>query len=233
MSKNNKILYIIIGLCVLLVIGLCVFLVVNHKEEVLSDGEKFKRDFEQYNGLTYEDTNDLVIDVEIPEDNPFVYKTGKEIVDVLENESAYVLFGYASCPLTRAAIETLVSALAENGINNVYYVDIKDMRDEYVAGSSIIPEKVKDGSPAYYDILDFFGSKLEKYYVSDETGFYLYDTGVKRLYSPTFVAVNDGKIVAMHEKLVDTYDNTNRELTKEEKEELKKEYIDVIESLKK
>ena len=82
-------------------------------------------------------------------------------------------------------------------------------------------------------LIALFGDNLERYYVSDETGFYLYDTGVKRLYSPTFVAVNDGKIVAMHEKLVDTYDNTNRELTKEEKEELKKEYIDVIESLKK
>ena len=89
--KNNKVLYIVIGICGLLVVGLCIFLMVNHKEEVVSDSEKFKADFEQYNGLTYEDTNESVIDVNILEDNPFIYKTGKEIVDVLENETAYVL----------------------------------------------------------------------------------------------------------------------------------------------
>ncbi len=230
--KSNKVLYIIIGICVLLVIGLCIFLVVNHKEEVISDGEKFKKEFEQYNGLTYEDTKELVIDVEIPLDNPFIYKTGKEIVEVLDNETAYILFGYSSCPLTRAAIETLVESLEEENVDKVYYVDISSMRDEYEAGDSIIPDKVKDGAPAYYDILNFFGDNLERYYVSDETGFYLYDTAVTRLKSPTFVAISDGKLVSMHEELVDSYDYTNRELNEEEKEELREEYIDVIESLK-
>lgn len=226
--KNNKVLYIVIGICGLLVVGLCIFLMVNHKEEVVSDSEKFKADFEQYNGLTYEDTNESVIDVNIPEDNPFIYKTGKEIVDVLENEIAYVLFGYASCPLTRAAIEVLIETIEEAGVSKVYYVDIKDMRDEYVHTDSIIPEEVKTGTDAYYEILDFFGNNLEKYYVYDESGFYAYDTGVTRLKSPTFVAVSDGKVVSMHEELVASYDYSNRELTDEEMEELKKEYNEVL-----
>ena len=232
MSKNNKILYIIIALCVIIVVGLCIFLIVNHKEEVLTDALKFEQDFEQYNGLTYDDTGDKVIDVDIPSENPFVYKTGKEILEVLEQEKAYVLFGYSSCPLTRAAIEILITALEEEEIDKVYYVDIKDMRDEYVMGDSIIADKVKEGTEAYYAILDFLGDHLDKYYAYDETGMYAYDTGETRLYSPTFVAVNDGEVVSMQEELVSSYDYTNRELTDEEKSELKESYLKVIESIK-
>lgn len=229
--KSNKILYIIIAICVLLVIGLCIFLVVNNKDEVMTDALKFKEDFEQYNGRTYEDTGDAVIDVSIPSDNPFIYKTGKEILEVLDNEDAYILFGYSTCPLTRAAIEVLLDAATEEKITKIYYVDIKNMRDEYVPGESIIPEKTKDGSEAYYEILNFFGSNLDKYYVSSEDGFYLYDTGVTRLLSPTLIAVSGGKLVSMHEELVESYDYTNRELTDAEKEELKEDYLEVFNSL--
>ena len=229
--KSNKVLYIIIGICVLLVIGLCIFLVINHKEEVLSDAEKFKQEFEQYNGLTYEDTNDKLIDVEIPNDNPFVYKTGKEIVEIMQSEDAYVLFGYASCPLTRAAIEVLIETAKEENIDKIYYVDIKNMRDEYVPGEGIIPEQTKEGTEAYYEILNIFGSKLDKYYVASDDNFYLFDTGVTRLLSPTLVAVSKGKVISMHAELTDDYEE-NSELTEEEKEELSKDYKDVFESLK-
>lgn len=229
--KSNKVLYIIIGICVLLVIGLCIFLVINHKEEVLSDAEKFKQEFEQYNGLTYEDTNDKLIDVEIPNTNPFVYKTGKEIVEIMQSEDAYILFGYASCPLTRAAIEVLIETAKEENIDKIYYVDIKNMRDEYVPGEGIIPEQTKEGTEAYYEILNIFGSKLDKYYVASDDNFYLFDTGVTRLLSPTLVAVSKGKVISMHAELTDDYEE-NSELTEEEKEELSKDYKDVFESLK-
>lgn len=228
---KNKVLYIVIGLCVLLVIGLCIFLVINHKEEVLTDAEKFKQDFEQYNGLTYEDTNESVIDVSIPSDNPFIYKTGKEIVDILNNEDAYVLFGYSSCPLTRAAIETLIAAAEEENIATIYYVDIRDIRDEFVPGESIIPEQTKEGSEAYYEIVNFFGSRLDEYYVSSEDGFYLYDTGVRRVLSPTLVAVSGGKVIDMHQELVDSYTYNNKELNDEQKEELKDIYKEILISL--
>lgn len=229
--KSNKVLYIIIGICVLLVIGLCIFLVINHKEEVLSDAEKFKQEFEQYNGLTYEDTNDKLIDVEIPNNNPFVYKTGKEIVEIMQSEDAYILFGYASCPLTRAAIEVLIETAKEENIDKIYYVDIKNMRDEYVPGEGIIPEQTKEGTEAYYEILNIFGSKLDKYYVASDDNFYLFDTGVTRLLSPTLAAVSKGKVISMHAELTDDYEE-NSELTEEEKEELSKDYKDVFESLK-
>lgn len=228
MKDNNKVLYIIIFVCVVLVIGLCVFLIVNYDKEEITDAQRFKRDFEQYNGLTYEDTGDLVIDVSIPEDNPFIYKTGKEILEILESEDAYVLFGYSACPLTRAAIETLIEVLQDQNIATVYYVDIKDIRDEYTYSGNIIPDRTKEGTEAYYNLLEFFKGYLSTYYISDESGFYLFDTGVTRLNSPTFAVVSNGKIIGFHEELVESYDYTNRELTDEEKEELKELYLTVI-----
>ena len=228
--KSNKVLYIIIGICVLLVIGLCIFLIVN-KKDTITDAEKFKQDFEQYNGLTYEDTNEAVIDVSIPSNNPFIYKTGKEIVEILNNEDAYILFGYSLCPLTRAAIETLIEVVTEENINTIYYIDILNIRDEFIPSNSIIPTQTKEGSEAYHEIVKFFGSKLDKYYVSSEDGMYLYDTGVRRVLSPTLVSVSDGDVIAMHQELVESYTYKDEALNEEQKTELKEIYKKILTSL--
>ena len=225
--KSNKIMFIIIGVCAILVIGFCAFLILNKKEVVLSDAQKFKQEFESYNGASYEGEAGKLIEVTIPEDNSFIYKTSKEIVDIMHNEDCFILFGYATEPLMRNSIEVLIEALKERGITKVYYVDIEDIRDEYAV--SWPPEKTKDGSDAYYDILAFFSDNLERYYVLDEAG-NRYDTGVNRLYSPTFVAIKDNDVIAMHEKTVDTQEDVYRELTDEEKATLKEYYLEVIDS---
>ena len=226
--KSNKIMFIIIGVCAILVIGFCAFLILNKKEVVLSDAQKFKQEFESYNGANYSGGYDgELIEVTIPEDNPFIYKTSKEIVNIMHNEDCFILFGYATEPLMRNSIEVLIEALKERGITKVYYVDIEDIRDEYAV--SWPPEKTKDGSDAYYDILAFFSDNLERYYVLDEAG-NRYDTGVNRLYSPTFAAIKDNDVIAMHEKTVDTQEDVYRELTDEEKATLKEYYLEVIDS---
>ena len=69
------------------------------------------------------------------------------------------------------------------------------------------------------------------FYVSSEDGFYLYDTGVRRVLSPTLAAVSGGKVVAMHQELVDSYTYNNEELNEEQKEELKVIYKEVLTSL--
>ncbi len=228
--KSNKIMYIIIGVCVILVIGFCTFLILNKKEVVLSDAEKFKQEFESYNGANYSGGYDgELIEVSIPEDNPFVYKTPKEIVDIMHNEDCYVLFGYATDPLMRNAIEVLIEALNERNITKVYYVDIEDIRDEYTI--SFPSEKTKEGSEAYYDILAFFGDNLEEYLVYDSENNFYYDTGTTRMYSPTFAAIKDYDVVSMHELTVDTQEDIYRELTNEEKEVLKEYYLEVIDSM--
>lgn len=229
--KSNKIMFIIIGICAILVVGFCTFLILTKEEDkVLSDALKFKEEFERYNGATYSGVYDgNLINVSIPEDNPFVYKTDKEIVDIMKNDDAYILFGYATDPLTRKSIEVLIDALKEKKVNTVYYVDIEDIRDEY--SISWPTELVNKGTEGYQQIKEILGDVLNEYYVNDFAKNMRYDTGDVGLYSPTFIAISKGSVVGFHEIVNEVLDNYYSELTESEKETLKNSYLEVIDSL--
>ena len=131
MEKNNKIYLIIIVVCALLVMGLCAYAIINHKDVKVTDAIKFKEEYESYNGMVNENTDKNYLEVNIDRENPIVYKTGKEIVDILKNEDAFVYFGFASCPWCRNAITPLLDAAKEMNLKTIYYVDIYDIRDTY------------------------------------------------------------------------------------------------------
>ncbi len=231
MEKNNKIYLIIIILCTILVVGLCVFAIYNHKDVKISDAIKFKEEYEAYNGLVNENNDKNYLKLNIDSENPMIYKTGKEILDVLKNETAIIYFGFASCPWCRNTITPLLEAAKEEKIDKIYYVDIYDIRDTYKFTGSIVPEQTKKGTDAYYSILKFLGNNLEEYYVKDDSG-NMYDTGVTRLYAPTVVAVNDGKVTSFHDGTVDSQKDPYIALTDSEYKELKKIFVDLIETTK-
>ena len=228
--KSNKIMFIIIGICAILVIGFCAFLILTKEEdEVLSDALKFKQEFESYNGAKYSgDYDGNLIEVNILEDNPFVYKSAKEIVDIMKNDDAYILFGYATDPVTRKSIEVLLDALNERNIDTVYYVDIKDIRDEYSV--SWPTELIKKGSESYQEIKEILGDVLNEYYVNDFANNMRYDTGDVGLYSPTFVAISKKTVLGFHEIVNEVLDGYYDELSTKEKETLKTSYLEVIDS---
>ena len=229
--KSNKIMFIIIGVCAILVIGFCAFLILTKEdEEVLSDALKFKQEFEQYNGATYSGGYDgELIEVSIPEDNPFIYKSANEIVDIMKNEDAYILFGYATDPITRKSIEVLINALKEKEINTVYYVDIENIRDEY--SISWPTELINEGTESYQEIKEILGDVLNEYYVNDFANNMRYDTGDVGLYSPTFIAISKGTVLGFHEIVNEVLDNYYEELSDSEKETVKTSYLEVIDSL--
>lgn len=229
MEKINKVQIIIIIVCSLLVVAFCGFLIFKngHKEEI-TDAMRFK---EEYEVLNDSDVNDKKYpSVEIPDDNPIVYKTPKEILEVLKNEDAIVYFGFSSCPWCRNIVETLIQSAKDNNIEKVYYVDIKNIRDNYKFTGSIIPEQTVKGTDAYYEILNFFGNKLEEYYVKDEKG-NEYDTGVTRLYAPTVIAVSDGKIKSMHVATVESQKDPYVKINEEQQKELKSIFDKLIETI--
>ena len=232
MEKSNKIYMIVIFVCAALVIGLCGYAIITHKEEKISDAIKFKNEYEALNELVNENSEEKYVNVEIPEENPIVYKTGKEIVDILKNEDAVIYFGFAACPWCRNAVPVLIDTAKELNVEKIYYVDILDMRDTYKFSGSIEPEQTKKGTDAYYEILKFLDKKLEKFYVKDDAG-NMYDTGVKRLYAPTVVGVKDGKVVGFHVATVESQTDPYETLTDKQKEELKKEYKTIIEAVNK
>lgn len=226
--KNDKILYVIIGICTILVIGLCAFLIYNKEEKVLSDSEKFKEEFEKYNNATY-DTGEKLISVEIPSENPFVYKSAQEIIEVMHNENAYILFGYATDPITRKSIEVLIEALKEKQVDKVYYVDIENIRDKY--SISWPTELIEEGTESYQQIKEILKNVLNEYYINDFVNNLRYDTGDIGLYSPTFIAIRKGNVLGFHEIVNETLDNYYNELTGSEKETLKNSYLEVIDSM--
>lgn len=230
MEKSNKIYLTIIIICAILVVGVCAYAIINHKEEKVTDAMKFKNEYESLNGVVNEATENEYIEVNIDEENPMVYKTGKEILDVLKNEDAIIYFGFAACPWCRNAVSVLLDAAKELNVDKIYYVDILDIRDTYKFSGSIEPEQTKKGTDAYYEILKFLDKKLEKFYVKDEAG-NMYDTGVKRLYAPTVVGVKGGKVVGFHESTIESQTDPYELLDEKGKTELKNEYKKLIESV--
>lgn len=221
---------IVIFVCAALVIGLCGYAIITHKDEKISDAIKFKNEYEALNDVVNEATDNKYIEVNIDEENPMVYKTGKEILDVLKNEDAIIYFGFAACPWCRNAVPVLLDAAKELNVDKIYYVDILDIRDTYKFSGSIEPEQTKKGTDAYYEIFKFLDKKLEKFYVKDEAG-NMYDTGVKRLYAPTVVGVKGGKIVGFHESTIESQTDPYELLDEKGKSELKNEYKKIIESV--
>ena len=230
MEKSNKIYLVIIIVCAVLVMALCAYAIINHKSVEITDAIKFKEEYEAYNGKTNENTDKNYLEVNIDRENPIVYKTGKEILDVMKNEDAFIYFGFASCPWCRNAITPLLDAAREMNLKTIYYVDIYDIRDTYKFTGSIEPEQTKKGTDAYYKILKFLGKNLEEYYVQDESG-NMYDTGVTRLYAPSFVTVKDGKVESFHVSTVESQKDPYVALSEKEKEELTDIFKDMIKKL--
>ena len=88
MEKSNKIYLGIILVCTVLVIGLCVYAIATHKEEKLTDALKFKKEYESLNEVVNENNEKQYMEIFIDEENPIVYKTGQEIVEIMKNEDA-------------------------------------------------------------------------------------------------------------------------------------------------
>ena len=91
-------------------VGLCAYAIMNHKEIKETDAIKFKNEYESLNGYKNENSDKEYMKVEIDSENPIVYKTGQEILDILKKENAIVYFGFALCPWCRNAVPVLLDA---------------------------------------------------------------------------------------------------------------------------
>lgn len=231
MEKSNKIYLLIIMICAVLVIGLCIFAIANHKEVKLTDAEKFKNEYEGLNELKDKDGKNLYVNMSIGDDNVFVYKTGKQIVELINDSEGIIYFGFNACPWCRNIVPILNEVAKEEGLDKIYYLDISGIRDEYEYAGSIEPKQTKKGTTAYYELLKILDKYLEKYYVKDKTG-NMYGTGVKRLYAPTVISFKNGKILSFHEGSVASQVDPTVALNKKEISELKDTYKKLINSLK-
>lgn len=163
--------------------------------------------------------NIKIRDVKIEKDNPFVYKTAEEIVDLIENgESFIVYFVFSKCPWCRSMIETFIKTAKENNIDKIYYVDIEEIRNviEYDKDGNLVT--TKNGTPDYYDLVNKLNSVLNQYTLNnngEEVAI-----GEKRIYAPNVVLVNNGEPVEMIDPIENIIKDPASEITKEQKEEM-------------
>lgn len=186
----------------------------------------FKTEYESVNG-TKNDEGKENRTVSIPEDNPMVISSAEEIVQKTENkETFYVYFGDALCPWCRSVIETALSEAEKAGVKTIYDVDLWDsegrelLRDTWeIQDNSAV--KTKDGTEAYYTLLEKFDAVLEEYTLSDDAG-REYDTGEKRIYAPNFIYIENGEpaelVSGISAQQTDSRQELSDEILKDEEE---------------
>jgi thiol-disulfide isomerase/thioredoxin len=179
----RKIIYICLGL--LLLTGCSITPI----KELNNDAKRFSDEYSQIN----ED-----------EKNPIVYKTDKEIIDILKSGTGIIYFGFPECPWCKSAIPVLLDAAKDMDIDQIYYFNPKEIRT--------------NNTDTYKEIVKLLGDNLS-----------VDENGDKRLYVPDVYFVSGGKIVGHHFKTVDSQsDPSNNPLNDEQKAELKSIYKKLI-----
>ena len=185
-----------------------------------SDAIRFKKEYEELNGLSNSSGN-IFRAISILEDNPFVYVTGEEIVKKIEdNETFYVYFGSKYCPWCRSVIEKSIELAKKNNINTIYYVDIWDgdhieiLRDIYQINDNGEPELVQRGGNGYKELLKYLDNVLDEYTLTDKDGNEI-SVGEKRIFAPNFIYVENGKAIKLISGISENQKNSREELTDE------------------
>lgn len=189
------------------------------------DNLKFKEEYEALNNEKYNEETKFR-EISIPNNNPFVYATADDIVEMMESgETFYAYFGDTRCPWCRSVIEKAIEVANIKGIKKIYYVRIWDddhneiLRDKYELDSKNKPNKVSDGTKAYYELLEKFGSLLQDYTLTTSKGNKV-EVGEKRIFAPEFVYVAKGKAqkieTGISSKLKNPFDKLTKEMLNEE-----------------
>lgn len=149
--KNKKIY--LISIILLILIAATLFFIFNNKK---SNEENDNKVFASEYGIT--------------EDNVYVYKALEEINKILENGTGLVYLGFPECPWCRGYVPIINEVAKEQGLDKIYYFNIKKDRE--------------DNSKLYQKTVELLSDNLR------------YDNeGNRRIYAPSLIAVKNGKVV--------------------------------------
>lgn len=187
----------VINMKKILLVLLIAFMLFGCTTNEVTDAKRFKEEYESLNGTTREKDGQTIRSIEIDKDNPMVYITAEDLVQKMkDNESFVVYFGFNDCPWCRSVIPYMIDVAKSKNIETVYYVDVKDIRDQYELDGQE-PVKTKEGSKGYNEILELMDNVLDEYMLYGEN--FEVDGFSKRIYAPNFVVVKKGEAVFMNE----------------------------------
>ena len=214
MKKNVIILSFIVVIALVIAI---LFFLLNNKG--MSDGERFKQE--------YEELNDSHLEVNIDSDNMIKYIGLEEAIDIIKNDTGVIYFGYPSCPWCRNAVPVLLDAASSTSLDTIYYVNAYNIRDvkEIDDDGNIVT--TNEGDRLYDDLLGVLDDILDPYTITLDNGEVI-DLGEKRLYVPMVLFVKDGEVVSYHLSTVDSQEDPSISLNDSQRDELYNIYLDGI-----
>ena len=230
MKKENIIIYGLPILCALAAI-LAYIGVKNNKpiETKKEDSIIFKDEYESLN-------DGDVLDLEIPEDNPFIYANYDKLLEIINNGTGIIYLGFPRCPWCRNALPVLLDVAKDNEVETIYYMNILNERDSYVVEDDKLVYATdedgneKKGTEGYFDLLEALDEHLTEYTISYDGK--KYKTGEKRIYAPSIIFVRDGEVLGVHVSTVESQDNPKEGLTDEQYDELYDIYDNYINEVK-
>ncbi len=161
--------------------------------------------------------------VDLPEDNNAVYATYEEMFDVFDNkESAIFYLGATDCPWCAHALPSFVDAITEySGIEFLYMPIRADRNELSLVDGEIVT--VNHGLEEYNTLVEYLYDYLPSYGgLEDDT--------IKRIYMPTFVFIKDGVVEYLHMSTVPSHNDSTKDLTEEQYEELKSIFLEKVET---
>ena len=220
--KDNKLFMIIVTVLAAIVLVLNIQKVISNNSQ--TDGIKFKEEYEKLNGKK-NDQGKKYREITIDSKNKVVYKTTEEVLNLIDKKKSFVLyFGFDTCPWCRSVVPTLASISKELN-QEVYYIDVKDIRDTFELDDDNKPKLVKKGSKDYSKLLEKLESVLEDYTLTDSDNNEI-KVGEKRIYAPSIVSVIDGKAkeltTGISDKQIDGYMKLTKEMEKDTYNKIKK-----------
>lgn len=154
-----------------------------------------------YKSCTKNETDNVKFSREyskVNKDNVFVYKNIDEIIEIIENGTGIIYFGFPECKWCQAYVPYVNEVAKDTGISEIYYYNIKEDR--------------KNDTKEYKKIVEL----LNNYLLSD-------DNGNKRVYVPDITVIKNGEIIGHNNEtsVVEGYNNPSDYWTNEKVENLK------------
>lgn len=229
MEKDKKILLSLVMVILVLagVFGSFAWFGSHKNDSVVNDSQKFKEEYEFYNGKINESNQMNYPVVEVGNTNVIEYLTDDEAASFLKDGTGLIYFGYSTCPWCRTMVPILLSAAKSTNLSKIYYVDIKNIRDQVSLDDQDHLVVTDEGTNGYREILKELDEVLEPFYLTGKDGKKV-DTLEKRLYAPTVVSVKNGEILGIHVDTVESQKSGYSPLSKEESEALFQIYQEMI-----
>src|SRR5574344_1705691 len=175
--RVKRIIKILLFICVLLGLSYVIYNVASTNK--ISNAEQFKSEYESLNGKI-NSSGKVYRSLNIDINNPIIYASANDILKMIDNKETFVVyFGFNDCPWCRSVIETLLKVASDKGLEEIYYVDIKNIRDTIKMNDDGSVTKTVKGTTDYDKLLEKLKTVLDDYTLVDSNGDEV-STGEKR-----------------------------------------------------